>query len=346
MPQIKGSEFNKYLKTNKLENVYILYGQEKYFLKKLQVILEKKVPISGDKVFNYHEFSDTSEVDDIADAVFGMPFFSENKLVIVKDYDLKTKKETEINKLNELLEDLNPSTILIFTYPTINFKQDNRWKKFIKKITDIGIAVNFDTLTTYDLTKFIQKTATDNSCTISKYNAEKIQQYVGSDMNNLFNEVTKLSTFAQKSEITTEMIENIVVKNLETTVYILIKSIIKSDLKNAYSLLEILLNNGQKPEQILPRISDNFVNLYRVRAALESGKNALAPTEYGEYKNNSFVLTNCEKDLKNFSNEKLNKCLDLLVESDLLLKSSKISKRIVLEELIAKLLLVCKGEQL
>lgn len=345
MPQLQGIDFSKHIKSQELQSVYMLYGEEKYFLKNSQAKLEKSVPITANMSFNYNEFSDSSSVDDIADAAFAMPFMAEMKIVIVKDFNIEAKNATEINKLNELLDDLNPSTVLIFTYPTLVFKQTSKWKNFIKTVATNGDVVKFEALSSQQLSKFIQRIASGNNCNISKYNCDKIIQYVGSDMNSINNEVNKIASYAENGEITTEIIEKMVVKNLETTVFILIKSILSSNYSRAYSQLDLLFTNGEEPIAILARISDNFVDLYRVRAALESGKNALSPAKYGEYKGREFRLTNSERDVRNFSNQKLIKCLELLVQSDLLLKSSKISGKIVLEELIAKLLIISKGEQ-
>ena len=49
--------------------------------------------------------------------------------------------------------------------------------------------------------------------------------------------------------------------------------------------------------------------------------------------------------MKSLKPEVLRESLELLLETDLALKGSKLSGRIVLEELIAKLLLAVRGEK-
>ena len=57
-----------------------------------------------------------------------------------------------------------------------------------------------------------------------------------------------------------------------------------------------------------------------------------------------FRLRNAERSAKGISEEGLRRSLDLLLQADLQLKGSKLDARIVMEELIAKLLLAAKGE--
>ncbi len=346
MPKLMGMDFVSHLKQKQLSNVYFLYGTEKYMLKLNQKKLEKIVPTGMGGDFNISEFSTDTAVDDIADSALALPFMAESKLVVVKDFNIDSKNQTEISKLEELIKDPSESTVLVFTYPTLNIdiKKSAKWRNLLKLMEKHAMTVNFDTLTSQQLVSFVMRESEKGGSQISKYNADKIVQYVGTDMNSLKNEVHKLCSYANGNEISTDNIENLVVKNLETTVFILIKAIVKSDYATAYNLLNTLFIAGEEPVNILARISDTFVDLYRVRAALQSGKNALAPSKYGDYKGREFRLTNAERDLRVYSTEKLRECLEVLKESDLLLKSSKIQNKIVLEELIAKLLMVTKGE--
>lgn len=323
-------------------NIYFLYGNEKYLLKKFyDKLLKKSVPKNFTE-FNLNEFTNESTVDDIADAVYALPFMAEQKCVIVKDFDVDKKNSVDISKLEELISDPVETTVLIFSLPTliVDTKKSAKWRNFIKLVNKYGNAEQFEKQEIGDLVKFIIKICESHGSRITKQNASLVVEYAGSDMKNLENECKKLASFASEREITRDDIENLVVKNLETTVFILIKSIMLSDIKKAYSLLNLLFSMGEEPIGILARISDNYVDLYRVNAALHSGKNAKAPAEYGEYKGREFRLTNAQRDIKGMPVEKLVRSLDVLKDADLLLKSSKMNGKIILETLILKLLLI------
>ena len=345
MPQIDYKQLRKDIQKNQISPVYFLYGEEKYLLKKLLASLIKQIKPTSFEALNFNEMSNENTVDEIADASMALPFMSEKKCVLVNDFNIESKNQSELNKLEDLLNDTNESTVLIFALPTllIDTKKSAKWRKFIKLMETKFVCVNFSRMTSGDLASFVMKICEQNGSKITKQNANKIVEYSGFDMKNLSNEAKKLASFTKEREITIDDIENLVVKNMETTVFILIKSIIANDYAKAYSLLDLLFSSGETAVPILARIAETYIDLYRVRVAIESGKNSSSPLAYGDYKGREFRLTNANRDIRNFSTEKLRKILDLLKESDILLKSSSLDGKIVLEELIAKLLIINKG---
>lgn len=345
MPEIDLKELKKEISSENFSPVYFFFGEEKYTLK----FYIEKISTKSKKVnfpqFNLAEFSDDNSIDEIADFALTMPFMAERKFVFINDFNVDTKNTTETSKLNDFLSQIDESVCIVFSLPTLipDFKKSAKWRNFLKSIQKVGSSVEFKNLTNIDLVKFLMKTADKSGSSIDKYCSNKLIEYVGSSMTNLKNECEKLSAFAQDREITMHDIENLTVKNLDTTVYILIKSIISNDYKRAYELMNLLFTLKEEPVRILSAISDNYVDLYRVRAALQSGKTSSSPTAYGEYKGREFRLRNAERDVRNISTEKLSRSLELLVETDLKLKSTKTSNKVILEELIAKLLVINKG---
>lgn len=344
VPVMDSAEFKRHVSAGALYPLYLLFGSEKYTLAKGRDRLIKTAVADNFREFNLNEFSGDSPVDSIADAALALPFMAERKVVAVSDLNVEKIGSVELSKLTELVSDPSDATVLIFALPTINpAVQAAKWKSFVKLVEKNGAAVNFEPLTTGELVKFICSAAEKHGSRITKSNAEKIIRYAGTDMNNLKNEVDKLSAFVGEGEITGDIVENMVQKNLETTVFILINSVLSGDYAKAYSLLGLLFSHGEKGVPILAAFSTAFVDLYRVRTALESGKSAQAPAAYGDYKGREFRLRNAEKSLRGISTQKLTECLNLLVETDLLLKGSRLSDKVILEEMLAKFLVILKG---
>lgn len=347
MPSIEATAFKRHVEAGELYPVYFLHGAEKYLLARASARLTKKAKGESFPEFNYNELSSEATVDEIADAALALPFMAGQKCVLVSDFNVEGKSAGELSKLNELLQELSESTVLVFSTPTllIDFKKSAKWRSFVKQINEKGASVEFNPLDTSDLVKFLCAEAEKCGSRISKQNAAKVAEYAGNDLTNLKNEISKLSSYAMDREITMVDIEELVTKNLETTVFILSKAIIAGDYSKAYSLLNLLFYAGERAVPILSVLSTAFVDMYRVRAALQSGKTSQSPAGYGDYKGREFRLKNAERDVRSVSTEVLRSYLDLLVETDLLLKGSRISERIVMEELIAKLLLITKGER-
>lgn len=346
MPVIEASAFKRHTESGNLLPVYFLYGPEKLLLKKGQQRLVAKAAAESFGDFNSNSFSSAHTVDEIADAAMALPFMAKQKCVLVSDYDVEKISATELEKLKELLGDPCPSTVLIFTLPTllIDCKKSAKWRSFLKLVEEKGASVEFQPMGQSDIVKFLCSQAERLGSSLSKQNAQRIVDYAGSDLTNLQTEIQKLSAYAKGREISPQDIEELVIKNLETTVFLLSKAIIGGNYGKAYELLQLLFDSGEKAVPILAVLSSAFVDMYRVRAAVEANKSATAPAAYGDYKNKEFRLRNAERDIRGLSTEKLGKCLGLLLDTDMLLKSSKMSDKIIMEELIAKLLIINKGD--
>lgn len=342
MPEINETKLKEHISKNQLGRLYFLYGDEKFLVKRDLLRMTKKLSASDFPEFNFHEFPHDTPIDEIADAVEALPFMAERKCVTVSDLNVEALGSAELNKLNELLDNVPDTTTLIFFLSTleIDLKKSAKWRSFIKKIDAAGYSVCYAHRSDSDLEKFLCREAEKNGCTLSRTLANKIIRYTGNDLNALTNELIKLCAFTGGGEITSGQIESIVTKNTETTVFILSNALVRGDYSKAYALLDLLINQGEKPITILSVLSGAYIDMYRVRAAIQSGKTSLAPAEYGDYKGRDFRLKYAERDMRDLSLEVLRESLSLLLECDLSLKLStgEGMDRIALEKLFSKLL--------
>jgi len=93
-------------------------------------------------------------------------------------------------------------------------------------------------------------------------------------------------------------------------------------------------------------LSSAYVDLYRVRACVQGGHRPAELANYFPYKGKEFRLKNAERDMKGLSLEKLRESLEVLLETDIGLKSSRTGDRILMEKLIARLLLIAEKERI
>lgn len=342
MPEINETRLKEQIAKNQLGSLYFLYGEEKFLVKRDILRMTKKLSAVDFPEFNYNEFPHTAAVDAIADAAEALPFMAERKCVTVSDLNIEALSASEMNKLYQLIESVPETTTLIFFLPTleIDVKKSAKWRSFIKKVNDMGYTVCYARRSDSDLEKFLCREAEKSGCALSRALANKIIRYTGNDLNALTNEIAKLCAFAGSGEITGEQVERIVTKNMETTVFLLSNALVRGDYSKAYSLLDLLINQGEKPITILSVLSSAYIDMYRVCAAIQSGRTSLAPAEYGDYKGRDFRLKYAERDMRDLSLEVLRESIALLLECDLSLKLStgEAMDRIALEKLFSKLL--------
>lgn len=343
MPEINESKLREHIQRNSMSRVYFLYGEEKMLVRRDLLRLTKKLDTSDFPQFNFNAFPHTASVDDIADAVMALPFMAEQKCVTVSDLNVDALSPTENSKLTELVENVPDTTVLIFALPTLDIdtKRSAKWRNFLKKVETYGDSVCYARRSDGDLVKYLCREAEKQGCSLSRTLAEKIISYAGNDLNTLANEINKLCAYSAGEEITSQQVEDIVTKNMETTVFLLSNALVRGDYSKAYSLLDMLISQGEEPIAILAVLSSAYIDMYRVRAAIDSGKTSMAPAEYGDYKGRDFRLKYAERDMRDLSLEVLRDSLELLLDCDLTLKMSggDSMNRIALEKLFSKLLL-------
>ncbi len=346
MPAITEQDLNKQIAAGAFGPLYLLSGDEKLTLKRAARKLIEKSSGEGFPEFNRGIFTNDSDIEGILAAVEALPFMAEHKCAAVSDFDPESKSSEDLERLLSLMEDLPDTATLVFWYPTLDIpaKRSSKWKKFLDAAGKVGHTVDFPRLGSADLRRLIKKEAERQGCELTPKSWEKLFGYVGSDLHTLRSETEKLCAYALGqglTEITPDMVDELTPKSTETTVFIMVRALTSGRYEEAYRQLDLLFYRGDEPIAILGAMAASYIDMYRVKAALESGLTGAAPAEYApEYKGRgSFRLQNAERSSKKLTLLGLRKCLDLLLEADLSLKGSRLEPRLVLEGLISRLLL-------
>lgn len=340
MASLTENELKSQIKSCKLDNLYLLYGEEKYLIshytnKLIDVALDGTI-----NDFNFKKFkaSDIS-VDSLEESIEVLPFLSSRKCIVVSDLELEKFSVTEIKKLKEIVSKIPETTILIISQSNIDASiyKSSKWNSFIKLVEKHGNAVNFKKLSRLSLEKQIINWAKKLTLNISQNSVEKLIEYCGDDLLNLRSELEKLSAFADNGEITEDDIELLVSKKAEANVFDLTKAVSQNNYDRALKILHILLEKKEEPVAILSLLASNYIDMYRVKVAKNSGVPTNQIAELFDYKRKEFRLNLASKACDNYSVKDLRKYISFLKEIDLKLKSSKDDNKILLEELLVKL---------
>lgn len=345
MPEITEAELKKQIEKSEFAGLYFLYGEEKYLVSHYTGKLAEKAGGRQYPDFNLQRFDGgESGADRIAEAANALPFCAERKCVVVSDPDAAAMKAGEAEKWKELVSSLPETTVLVVSLPNLETdeKKNQNWRKFIDLMKRHGSAVRFDRRTGAQLQKLLCSGAAKRGCTLSRANADRLVSSCGADLRTLLGELEKLCAFAGKAEITAQIIDRLVVKNLEARVFDLSKAVLSGNGDKAYTLLDLLLGQGEEPVAILSVLSSAYLDLYRVRVSVQSGFSATEPAKYFDYARKEFRLRNAERDAGQYPAGMYRESLKALLEADTALKSARGDRRTVLEKLIAKLLILAE----
>lgn len=346
MPVITEEEFRKKRTAGALSGLLLFYGEESYLAlraaQKFIADMEKKLPFPD---FNLQQFDGDASVEDIFTAVEALPFMAEQKLVTVSDYPVDTLSADEQARLLDNMKNVPETTVCLFYYSAvaIDGKKNAKWRSFLQQAGRSGTVVEFPKRTGPELEKWLCQEASRRHCELSRREAGLIISSSGSDLQTLQNEIRKLCAFVGQGTITREHIEKVVARNMETTVFMLSNALAGGQYDRSLQLLDQLFYQNEEPISILVVLSSAFVDMYRVQVALESGGTYHTPAQWFDYKGKEFRLRNAQRDMRDLSAGQLRQILSLLMETDIQMKSTRVSKRVLLEKLITRILLVAKG---
>ena len=339
--------FKKSLSDNLLP-VYILFGEDSWLKKNYTDKISKKIT-EPDDVFNFARFGADCELQEVYDAAMQLPFMTDKKCIILADYDFEHCSKTDFDRLCELLSDVPDTTVLLLTFDSVEIdsKKSAKFKKLVSSAEKSGgMAVKLDHRRIPELIKMLSDGAAKRGCKMDSSVAKYLIETAGDDINTLKNELTKLCSYTQSGVIDKQTVDSVSVKTVEASVYNLSKYIFECDITQALSVLDELFFMRVEPMIILHTISSVYVDMYRVYAAKKDNIKISDIASVFGYKGREFVLERASTSLKKLDFNKLKLSLDTLIAADSSLKSFGADSKLVLEQLLVRLIyIIVKGEK-
>lgn len=345
MPEITEVEFLKQIKEHKLSNLYFIYGEDvflrqQYVKKLLETAVTELPDMNAPKIDGK-----LADIQRIADESYQFPLMSEKRLVLVENLDMGALNKEKLEELTEIFHNIPETTVLVFVFNTVIVdKKKSGWSSTFKIASKIGSILDCKYKTDAELIKYITAWSGKRGVVLDRTVAKYLIDNAGRDLNKLKVEVDKLCTY-KKDYISKDDIDKLSAKTPEATQYMLPKSVLSENISGSLNILADLLDMRYEPIVIVSSLIDAFVDVYRVKTALESG---MMPRDiaddFGYAKNRLFVLDNASYQAKKYSFKTLMTCFDILDEADERLKSGEKNKRLLLEKTIILLIRTLRGK--
>ena len=306
-----------------MKNFYILYGIDKSLIKnELDKILNK---INIEDVVYYD--TTTNSLIDIIDDASTISMFSNQKVIVVENsfFLCPNKSIDNIELLENYLKQYNSDTYMIFIINTENI--DSR-KKIVKKIKEIGEIKELNKIDDKYIEEYINNYLKENDYKIEdlKYFLDK----VGKDLNNIKNELDKLLIYKMTDKtITNKDIDKVLVKVLDSEIFVLTDAIIARDVKLSLDLLKEFLNNNYEEMQIIMLLASQFRFLFQVKRLLNKNKSESEIAKILEV--NPYRVKFTKKKLYNYSEKLLLTYIKKLAKIDHDIKLGIMDKKMALE---------------
>ena len=302
-------------------NLYILSGEEDYFVDFLIQTLLTRFLQPGMKDFNYQVLFG-SEISDqqLMNSISEFPMMSEYRVILCYDFD-KVKISNQ-DLFNQFFSKEIDTTILIIVVNKI----DKR-KTIYKNLLSFAFSYEAKRLYEDKIPGWILNRVKSDGYLISSEAAEALFGYLGSNLRDIANELEKIYLFLDENnkEINFSTIEKVSGFSREYSPFQLANFIIKKDIKTALSVGTLLLEKGEPLVKILSGIYFQFNKLWQVAFMLrnkKSEKDVLIKLNI-----RSYFFKDEKKLAMMIKNEQYGSIMEILADTDRWSKSTGLSEK-------------------
>lgn len=254
--------------------IYVLMGEEPFFIEQITDLLLKNVLEESERDFNqvilYGADADAAMV---INAARRFPMMSEYQLVVVKEAQLVR----DIELLTNYVKNPLASTILVINY---KYKTLDRRKMLAAATERNGVLFESKKIPDYKMPGFIASFMQQRSVGIDAKAAQMLSDYLGNDLNRLSKELDKLTIILPENapkRITPELIEQNIGISKEYNNFELIKALATKDVLKVNRIAQYFEKNPKNnPIQMtLPVLFNYFSNLLICYYSKDRSENGL-----------------------------------------------------------------------
>ena len=323
------------LKKKIIHPIYLLQGEEPYYIDELSNYIEKNVLTDAEKGFNQTVFyGKDSNAMTIAESCLRFPMMAQKQVIIVKEAQSLAKIEI----LASYAEKPLASTVLVLNYKYKNLDSRTKLSKSIKKH---GVIFTSEKLKEWKLPNWIDSYLAKRDFTITPQAAQLLTSYLGADLGKVVNELNKLIIAVKNTnKITADHIEKNIGLSKEYNLLELQNALAE---KNIFKANQIIQYFGANPianpvQRTIPTLFGYFSNMFAFHFLKDKSESNVA-SQLGIH---PFVAKNLVIAAKKYTPTKLYEIIGILREYDMKSKgfevSSMVSTADLQKEMIYKIL--------
>lgn len=231
----------KDIQNKQFSPIYLLYGEESFFIDEITKSLQTHVLSEDEKAFNEHIYYGTdTDIGQIISQAKQFPMMAERQLIVVKEAQHLSKSLT---RLSDYAAQPVPSTILVINYKY--GKPDGRaaWVKNVKKI---GVCEESKKLYSNQIPDWISNCAKNAGMQINPKATFLMAEFIGDDLSRIQNEMDKLNVVLEAPKIISpEVIEKHIGISKDYNNFELTAAFAGNDMKKAFTIIKYF---GENPK--------------------------------------------------------------------------------------------------
>ncbi|AIM36527.1 DNA polymerase III subunit delta [Sphingobacterium sp. SG20118] len=319
------------IKKRKFQPVYLLHGEESYFIDVISNALEHTVLNDAQKGFDQTIlYGKDTDFSTIVSAARRYPMMSDHQLIIIKEaQDLKWKDD---DLLLKYVDQCTATTVLVFDYKYSKF--DKR-KKLYKAIEKKGLVVESNKLYDDKVAAWVISYIKEQGWSIHPQAAALLSEYLGTELSKIVNELNKLMLNVPKEkEIVVADIEQNIGISKDFNVFELNTALAKRNAFKAYQIIDYFAANPKSNPLVLVlgNMAGYFTKILKYHYIVD--KNTAAK-ELGVH---PFFLKEYELAARNYNRRKTFSIIENLKDADLKSKGVQVGSNTNTKDILTELL--------
>lgn len=334
----------KNLSEDKFSKIYLLMGEETFFIKKICQFFENNFIEDQNKSFNQEIFYGRDiSIENIISSCKSFPMMSDKKLVIVKEAQELDIFKRNNDKKNELLinylSNVNPSTTLIFC---LNNKTLDKRGKLFKSFNESSCILDSSSKDNkiYDnqLPKWIESEVIKKKYSISNDALLILTENIGNDLEKIDNALNKIYSNIESKNISKDDILNLVGINREYNLFEFQDSLIDRNSLKCGKIMNYFTSNEKKfpIQQLIIYMYGFYSKLLVVKSKNLSNPDTIS----SEISVHPYVARSYARAMQNYTLNELFMIISFIKELDLVskgLKQLKADNKALMGQIIYKL---------
>lgn len=315
------SNIENEIKNKQFSRFHLIYGQERYMVRYYKNALISHLSNSDDEMNRTFFRNEDIEVGQIAEAAQILPFFAEQRLLVVEDSKFFSKS----NDMVDYLDSFPDTTYIIFIERDVD-KRNKLYKWFQKNGCVTECVAQQERMLKQWIAGYLKKAGKSIQVNL----IELLMERVGTDMEILSNELEKLIGYAGERDVIEQQDIELICSGLTVSkIFDMIDAVAAKEKDRALSLYDDLLANKEAPMSILYLFSRHINILLQIKECISIGMNrneiarkcGVPPFTVGKY----------SRQAEMFKRKDLIKMLKNRVEYEELFKTGRISEQISVE---------------
>lgn len=261
------------------------------------------------------------ELSTLIDAVSSVPFLSERRLVIVRDFSTNKPLADQLDSIAQAVADQVDLVI-------IEGHVDGR-SKYLVALKNLAEVRDFTHLEGEELIDWVVNQTGSLGGTIDRQVAQQLLDRVGTNQQLLANELAKLALF--DPHITSQTVNELTTYMPQSSIFAMLDAAFSGRIAEALTLYKEQREQGMEPQAIMGMVVWQLHALAVVKAAGSMPANDIA----AQAKMSPFVVRKNQTNARRLSDQKLVVLLEQAIKTDRMMKTTRVDSDAAVQTLIS-----------